>query len=145
MANEVRKKLRAAFVAQASAAITADAFSGGTETPLDNTYDGGSENCLGADHARMSINVTAAPSSEAIAEIWTAKNRGHDSEIGKMRPTSERIVRQVAVARRHYRKGIDQMSDRVSHRAQMNWNVRSVGDQFAVSARDNNSLISRVI
>ena len=39
----------------------------------DNTYDGGSENCKGADQARMTVNVTAAPSSEAIAEIWTAK------------------------------------------------------------------------
>ncbi len=73
MPNEIRKKLRTAFVAQASATITADAFSGGTETPLDNTYDGGSENCLGADMARMTVNVTAAPTTEAIAEIWTAK------------------------------------------------------------------------
>ena len=73
MPNEVLKKLRAAFVAQASAAITANAFSGGAETPLDNTFDGGTENCKGADQARMSINVTAAPSSQAVAEIWTAK------------------------------------------------------------------------
>jgi len=80
MANEVRKKLRTAFVAQASAAITADAFSSGSETPLDNTYDGGSENCLGADQARMSINITAAPSSEAVAEIWTAKYDDENSQ-----------------------------------------------------------------
>ena len=73
MANEVLKKLRTAFVAQASAAITADAFSGGAETPLDNTFDGGSENCKGADKVRFSLDVTVAPSSEAIAEIWTAK------------------------------------------------------------------------
>ena len=80
MANEVRKKLRTAFVAQASAAITADAFSGGTETPLDNTYDGGGENCLGADTARISVNVTAAPATEAIAEIWTAKYDDENSQ-----------------------------------------------------------------
>lgn len=74
MANEVRKKLRTAFVAQASAAITADAFSGGAETPLDNTYDGGSENCKGADQARMTVYVSGtAPTGDAIAEIWTAK------------------------------------------------------------------------
>ena len=72
MANEVRKKLRAAFVAQASAAITAGAFSAGAETPLANTYIA-TENCLGADTARISVNVTAAPATEAIAEIWTAK------------------------------------------------------------------------
>ncbi len=80
MANEVLKKLRTAFVAQASAAITANTFSGGTETPLDNTYDGGSENCKGADQARISINITAAPSSAAVAEVWTTKYDDENSQ-----------------------------------------------------------------
>jgi len=71
--HEIRKKLRTAFIAQASAAITAGAFSAGAETPLDNTYDDGTENCRGADQVRMSVNVTAAPATASNAEIWTAK------------------------------------------------------------------------
>ena len=70
--HEIRKKLRTAFVVQASAAITAGAFSAGAETAIDNTYDGGSENGLGADIARLTINVTSAPATAATAEIWTA-------------------------------------------------------------------------
>lgn len=81
MANEVLKKLRTAFVAQASATLTDGNYSAGTETPLDNTYDGGSENCQGADQARMTVNVTTGPSStDAIAEVWTAKYDDENSQ-----------------------------------------------------------------
>lgn len=76
MANEIRKKFRAAITAQASAAITADAFSGGSETVLDNTYDGGSENCLGAEFVELYLNVTSGPTSAASAEVWAAHS--HD-------------------------------------------------------------------
>lgn len=74
MANEVRKKLRSAIIAQASNTLSSvPSFSAGTETPIANTY-AASENGLGADTARMSIAVSGtAPAGDAVAEIWTAK------------------------------------------------------------------------
>ena len=72
MANEVRKKLRTKILAQAAASTSATGFSDGAETPIANTY-AASENGLGADTARMSIAVTAAPATAAVAEVWTSK------------------------------------------------------------------------
>ena len=79
MANEVRKKIRSSIIAQASATITAGSASGGTETPIANTY-AASENGLGADTARMSVYVSGtAPTGDATAEIWTAKYDDNNS------------------------------------------------------------------
>ena len=73
MASEIRVKLRNPITVQASAAMTAPDFSTGAETPIDNTYDGGTENGLGAEQARMTVNVTGAPGGDTTVEIWTAK------------------------------------------------------------------------
>ena len=75
MANEVRKKIRGPITVQASSTLSSvPSFSAGTETPIDNTYDGGTENGLGADIARMSVAVSGtAPAGDAVAEIWTAQ------------------------------------------------------------------------
>ena len=74
MASEIRVKLRNPVTVQASAAITAGSYSAGTETAIDNQYSAGTENGLGAEQARMTVNVTTAPSGgAATAEIYTAK------------------------------------------------------------------------
>lgn len=78
MANEIRLKSRTTITAQDNtAALTAgyDPTSGSytnlaAVTVIDNTYDGGSENGLGASFLALELNVTAAPSTAATAEIW---------------------------------------------------------------------------
>jgi hypothetical protein len=59
----------AAIIAQASAAITADAFSAGAETPLDKAA---SANADGAQWFDCYVNVTVAPTTAASCELWVA-------------------------------------------------------------------------
>lgn len=77
MANEVLKKSRSRITAQSSSALTADEYPGDGSytlttncTTLDNTYDGGSENCKGADHVNLELDVTSAPATAATADIY---------------------------------------------------------------------------
>lgn len=74
MANQIYQDWAASITAQASAAITADAFSEGAQTVVDATHDGGSENAKGAFAVDVWINVTSAPSNIAEAEIWSAES-----------------------------------------------------------------------
>jgi hypothetical protein len=64
---DFKLRTRAAFTAQASAAITADTLSGGTTTDFD-TASGG--NADGSDHFDAEVDVTSGPSSTAVCEIW---------------------------------------------------------------------------
>ena len=74
--SEVRQKSRARITAQASGALTAGydptsgSYTGGAATAIDNTYDGGSENGLGAMFLNLELDVTTAPTTAATAEIW---------------------------------------------------------------------------
>ena len=77
MANEVLQKSRDRFAAQSASALTADQYPGDGSytlttncTTLDNTYDGGSENCKGADYVNLELDVTNAPSTAASADIY---------------------------------------------------------------------------
>ena len=77
MATEFRQKSRTRITAQSSSALTAgqypeDGSYSATSncTTLDNTYDGGSENCLGADYVNLERDVTSAPSTAATADIY---------------------------------------------------------------------------
>ena len=77
MATEFRQKSRTRITAQSSSALTAgqypeDGSYSATSncTTLDNTYDGGSENCLGADYVNLELDVTSAPSTAATADIY---------------------------------------------------------------------------
>ena len=73
MTNENRKKYRSSFTAQASAAITAANFSGGSQTTMSQAGSGG--NCEGCWEADIYISVTSAPSGgAATAEIWTEES-----------------------------------------------------------------------
>lgn len=80
MANEILQKARTAITAQGNGtALTADvdpngSYTGDTPVILDNTYDGGSENCKGADYLNLELNVTTAPSTAATAEIWFSES-----------------------------------------------------------------------
>lgn len=71
MANEIQRKYRTSVTAQASAAITADTDSTGTQTALDNTPTGNGGGC---EFLRLMLDVTAAPSAEAKAEIYMAES-----------------------------------------------------------------------
>ena len=73
MPSESRIKLRTPITVQASAVMTAPDFSTGAETPIDNRYSAGTENGLGAEYVRMTVNVTGAPGGDTTVEIWTAK------------------------------------------------------------------------
>ena len=73
MASEIRVKLRTPVTVQANTAIVAPDFSTGAETVIDNKYSAGTENGLGAEQARMTVNVTLAPGGDTTVEIWTAK------------------------------------------------------------------------
>lgn len=87
MATEFRQKSRSRFTAQSSSALTAGqypedgSYSATTNcTTLDNTYDGGSENCLGADYVNLELDVTSAPSTVATAAIyWRGSEDGGTS------------------------------------------------------------------
>jgi hypothetical protein len=57
------------ITAQASGAITAGSFSTATETPIDKSASGNGD---GAQWFDVYVDVTAAPSAEAIAEVWIA-------------------------------------------------------------------------
>ena len=77
MATEFRQKSRTRFTAQSSSALTAGQYPGDGSysattncTTLDNTYDGGSENCLGADYVNLELDVTSAPTTAATAEVY---------------------------------------------------------------------------
>lgn len=77
MANEVLQKSRTRIEAQGNTtALTVDldptsgSYTGDTPATLDNTYDGGSENCKGADYLQLELDVTTPPTTEATAQIW---------------------------------------------------------------------------
>lgn len=69
MANEIRVKRLSEITAQASAAITANAFSGGAQTAVTQA------NAPGAQALDLYLNVTSAPSTAAEAEIWREASR----------------------------------------------------------------------
>lgn len=69
MANEIRVKRLSEITAQASAAITANTFSGGTQTAITPS------NAAGAAALDIYLNVTSAPSTAAEAEIWREASR----------------------------------------------------------------------
>lgn len=69
MANEIRVKRLSEITAQASAAITANAFSGGSQTAVTQT------NAPGAQALDLYMDVTSAPSTAAEAEIWREASR----------------------------------------------------------------------
>jgi len=73
MASEIRVKLRTPITVQASDTMTAGTFSTGAETAIDNRYSAGTENGLGAEQARMTVNVTSAPGGDTTVDIYTAK------------------------------------------------------------------------
>ena len=69
MANEVWKISQSSITAQASAAISADTFSGGAQTTLSQA--GSSGNAEGAFLADIYADVTAAPSGgDCTLELW---------------------------------------------------------------------------
>jgi len=49
---------------------TSGNYYGGTPTVIDNTFDGGTENGLGAMFLNLELDVTDAPATAATAEIW---------------------------------------------------------------------------
>ena len=67
MANEVQRKYRSTITAQASAAITADTDSTGTQTVIDNSPAGNSAGC---DEIQLTLDVTVVPTADAQAEIY---------------------------------------------------------------------------
>lgn len=87
MATEFRQKSRNRITAQSSSALTAGQYPEDGSytlttncTTLDNTYDGGSENCLGADYVNLELDVTSAPSTTATADIyWRGSEDGGTS------------------------------------------------------------------
>jgi len=76
MANEILQKSRTTITAQASGALTAGfdpssgSYTGGAATPIDNTYDAGTENSKGSEWVNLQLNVTTAPATAATAQIW---------------------------------------------------------------------------
>lgn len=71
MANEIQRKYRTTQTVQASAAITADTFSTGSETAMDNE----TANYDGCDYLDVYINITSAAATTGSAEIWMAASR----------------------------------------------------------------------
>lgn len=69
MANEIRVKRLSEITAQAAAAISANALSGGTQTAITPS------NAPGATAFDLYVNVTAAPSTAATCEIWREASR----------------------------------------------------------------------
>ena len=69
MTNEIRVKRLSEITAQASAAITANTFSGGSQTVI------GPSNAAGAAALDLYLDVTSAPSSAAYAEISRESSR----------------------------------------------------------------------
>lgn len=67
MPSEIRNKYRAPVTVQASAAITANAYSGGSQVVIDNTSSGNGGGC---NDLELYVNVSAAPSTAATAEVY---------------------------------------------------------------------------
>lgn len=73
MANEILVKNRSAITAQAAqgSAVAVGSYSSGTQTVVDNTIDGGSENSQGAFGLDIFFDVTIAGASNyAYADIY---------------------------------------------------------------------------
>ena len=77
MANEIRVKARSTITAQTNSSAldtdydpTSASYTGGTPTVIDNTYDAGTENALGAHYLTLELNVTDAPATAGTAEVW---------------------------------------------------------------------------
>jgi len=78
MANEILQKSRATITAQASGALAAGfdpssgSYTGGAATPIDNTYDAGTENSKGSEWVNLQLNVTATAHATlpATAQVW---------------------------------------------------------------------------
>jgi hypothetical protein len=69
MANEIRVKRLTEITVQASAAITANAFSGGAQTAVTPS------NAAGASALDVYLSVTTPPSTAAGAEVWREASR----------------------------------------------------------------------
>ncbi|KAF0235051.1 MAG: hypothetical protein FD177_210 [Desulfovibrionaceae bacterium] len=67
MPSEIRNKYRSPVTVQASNAITANAFSAGTQTVIDNTSSGNGGGC---NDLELYANVSAAPATAATAELY---------------------------------------------------------------------------
>jgi len=75
--SELRNKARDRITAQANGALTAPYdptdtvnYTGGAATTIDNTYDVGTENSLGADYLVLELDVTTPPAAGTVAQIW---------------------------------------------------------------------------
>ena len=74
--SRVYERFGTRITAQASAAITADAFSAGTQTLVDKASSGNGD---GAQWFDVYADVTAAPSTAASCELWiTGSSDGTD-------------------------------------------------------------------
>jgi len=77
MPNELLQKSRDTITAQASGALAAGfdpisgSYTGGAATPIDNTYDAGTENSKGSEWLNLQLNVTIPHTTlPATAQIW---------------------------------------------------------------------------
>lgn len=76
MPTEIHNKALSSITAQASAAITADTFSTGTQTTVNQA--GASGNVEGAFEADLYADVTVAPSGgDCILEAWVEASRNN--------------------------------------------------------------------
>lgn len=84
MPTEFRKTSRERITAQSSSALTAGQYpedgsyaADSNCLTIDNTYDGGSENSLGAEIVVLELDVTSAPTTAATADIyWRGRKVG---------------------------------------------------------------------
>lgn len=112
MANEIRQKSRATITAQASGAHTAGTVptdaTGGTATTIDNTYDGGSENGLGAMYLNLDLDVTSAPPTAATADIYYKGSE--DGSTWTAWKYSHTVGASIATSAARYQAGIFELT-----------------------------------
>lgn len=89
MANKVERRFLTDVTAQASAAISADAFSAGAQTALSAADSG---NADGAQELEFTLDVTAAPATAAEAEIYVSHSRNNSDY------NAEYLLKTISVA-----------------------------------------------
>ena len=79
------------------------------------------------------IGMVAARSDEEGGRVAAGEHRLDDGDVGQVGAAAIRIVERVDVARPHpapvLRPAVDQVADAVAHRAEMDGDVRRVGDE----------------
>ena len=77
-----------------------------------------------------------------LGSLVTTEDRRHDRDIGQVRSAAKRIVAQVTIAAGHHGEDAHDVSHSMPHRTEVDRNMRRVGNQRSVAAKDGAAVVA---